>query len=484
MCRLTLLVCLLALLGAGETAFAGDWPMWRYNATRGGATPGALPEDLTLHWVRELPPARPAWPPSQDKLQFDAAPEPVVAGRRIFVPSTVTDSVTAYDTATGAQQWRFTAGAPVRFAPVANAGRVYFVSDDGYLYCVSAESGELQWKVNGGPAERWVIGNQRLVSSWPARGGPVLQSGKIYFAASIWPFMGIFIRAVDAESGEVLWTNSGDGALWTAQPHGGAVAFATVAPQGHLLATAESLIVPGGRSTPAVFDAETGKLRHFQFDKRTGGHAVMATQNAYFLHGQMLAIANGQGLGAAQPAVIDGDTIISVTAGAVQAARFTGGQQSRETVDRRGAKVVQQKLAVRQAFKKKIEGQAPTDVVIKAGSRLYCGGAGKVAAIELGADDADDAKVVWTADVTGNVWTLLAADDRLFACGVDGKLYCFGVAAKAPGPCGDTSSIIGNCPMNPTNGRRASPKRSLCPAPIKVTPSLWESATAGLSRSC
>src|SRR5262249_34837897 len=158
-------------------------------------------------------------------------------------PSTVNDSVTAYQTETGEELWRFYSGGPVRFAPVAWQNKVYFVSDDGYLYCLKAADGELLWKVNGAPAEKWLLGNHRLISAWPPRGGPVLHQGKIFFTASIWPFMGIFIHAVNPKTGEMVWTNSGEGSNYTIHPHG-APAFGTVAPQGHLAATNNLLIVP------------------------------------------------------------------------------------------------------------------------------------------------------------------------------------------------------------------------------------------------
>ena len=44
---------------------------------------------------------------------------------------------------------------------------------------------------------------------WPARGGPAVADGTVYFAASIWPFMGVFIHALDARTGKELWS-SGD----------------------------------------------------------------------------------------------------------------------------------------------------------------------------------------------------------------------------------------------------------------------------------
>jgi len=117
-----------------------DWPMWRYNAGRSGASGEQLASELHLQWVRELPSPKPAWPASQDRLQFDASYEPVVAGKTIFIGSMVSDSVTAYDTDTGAEKWCFYCDGPVRFAPVVYKNRLYFVSDDGYLYAFGSPS--------------------------------------------------------------------------------------------------------------------------------------------------------------------------------------------------------------------------------------------------------------------------------------------------------------------------------------------------------
>ena len=86
----------------GNRGLTGDWPMWRYESSRGASSPHGLPEgELHLQWSRELPEAAPAWPVTQAKLQFDLQAEPVVMGQRIFVPSSRNDSVTAFDTRTG-----------------------------------------------------------------------------------------------------------------------------------------------------------------------------------------------------------------------------------------------------------------------------------------------------------------------------------------------------------------------------------------------
>ena len=266
--KIFLCVALIALFPSA--APAGDWPQWRHDAARSAASPDELPEQLHLQWARQLPAPRPAWPPSQPSLRFDVSYSPVAAGKMLFVPSMVTDSVTAYDTESGEQRWRFFAEGPVRLAPVSGNGKVYFGSDDGYLYCVDAAGGRLLWRFRGGPSDRKVLGNERLISTWPVRTAPLLHDGKIYFTAGIWCFMGIFAHAVDAETGKAVWTNSGFATDYQPQPHGDAVSFAGFVPRGYPAATGKLLTVPGGRTPPGQYDPATGKLVEFDWAQKGG----------------------------------------------------------------------------------------------------------------------------------------------------------------------------------------------------------------------
>jgi len=122
-CELAVLGLSLILFGTpplsiSNVSAADDWPMWRYDAGRTAASPHSLPENLQLLWTWTLPEPKPAYP-NEIQLGFDVSYEPVVANHTMFVPSMVTDSVTALDTGTGEERWRFFAEGPVRFAPVA-----------------------------------------------------------------------------------------------------------------------------------------------------------------------------------------------------------------------------------------------------------------------------------------------------------------------------------------------------------------------------
>ncbi len=271
---LTLGLTLAAAFPLSGAAAGADWPMWRYDAARSGGTPLQLAEELHLQWVRELPEPKRAWPEQWDdrgKRDFDVSYSPVVLGERIFVPSSVTDSLTAYRIDDGAELWRFTADGPVRLAPAAWNGKVYFAADDGHLYCVDAESGKLAWKFRGGPSDHRLLGNERIINFWAARGGPVVKDGTVYFAAGIWPLHGVFLYALDAETGDVVWVNDTTSSDYVELPHGGADALGGLSPQGYIAADAKQLVVSAGRGpNPVHFDRKTGKLLRSDYRGRKG----------------------------------------------------------------------------------------------------------------------------------------------------------------------------------------------------------------------
>lgn len=413
--RLAVLACLTLTF----PTTAADWPAWRYDARRTAATPHDLPADLKLHWTLDLPPLTPAWP-DQPLIPFDAAYEPIVVGQLMVIGSSRTDSVTAYDTRTGAQSWRFLADGPVRFAPYHLAGKLYVACDDGYLYCLGLATGELKWKFRGGPDDRRVLGNNRLVSAWPARGAPVVADGVAYFAASIWPFMGVFIHALDAETGKVIWTNDGDGSMYVKQPHA-ADSFAGVAPQGPMTVAGDLLFVPGGRSVPAAYDRKTGKLRHYLLNdnsKKGGGHTVVAAGDVFFNGPGTFRTTTGKHLGESSPVVATtGDEAHVFQSGEVR------------TLDLSDA--LPDPNDPKAKWKPDIVGavKAPgATTLIRAGTRLYIGRLAGVEAVELPLPANPPARpaVAWRAAIDGVPVSLAAADDRLFVSTSESRIYCFG----------------------------------------------------------
>ena len=243
-----------------NVAIANDWPTYRHDSGRTGFTNAALPVDLTLSWSRQLPELDPAFHDS--RLQFDAGYEPVSSKGILLLASSWSDSVTAYEAITGRELWSFSTNGPVRLAPVVEGDRVCFGSDDGYFYCLDLATGVLKWKHRAVPNGRMLLGNRRLISVWPVRGGPVVQDGIVYFAAGVWPFEGVFVYAMEIATGRVVWRNEEMGHRYGQQPHN-TEAIGGLAPQGYLVIDGDELIVPCSNAYPAKLNRLTGELISF-----------------------------------------------------------------------------------------------------------------------------------------------------------------------------------------------------------------------------
>jgi len=415
------------------TGGAADWPMWGGDGGRTHTSADSLPGDLHLLWTRELPRPVPAWP-DMPLLGFDAAYEPIVAGSRVFVASMLTDSVTAYDADTGTELWRSVAEGPVRLAPCVAEGRVIFGSDDGWVYCVDAASGAEMWRHRPAPRVRRVLGNGRLISTWPVRGGPVVTDGVVYVAAGIWPFMGVFVEALDLRTGEPLWSNSGTGATWTVQPHK-SPAFASVGPQGYLAVAGDTLLVPGGRSVPAGFDLRTGDLRYYRLcdtsaygidTSQRGGWQVAALGGWFYNAGTLYRADSGEGLltlGAQPVVATDRVYCLRPGTGVVCAALEP---ELYEVPGRRGDP--EPRARAREIERLPVPSTL-TRLHALAGDRLLLSGPGSVATVST---DRSAAAPTWCAPVQGQPVSMVPADGKLFVSTDVGRLYCFGSARVSP----------------------------------------------------
>ena len=274
---------------------APDWPTYRADSARSSYTPEQLPKGLMLRWTYQSPHApTPAWP-TRNRQQFDRAYQPVIAGGVLYYGSSADCKLYALDAATGKTRWTFFTDSPVRFAPVVWQDRLFVASDDGHLYCLVATDGQLLWKLRGGPKVDMLLGNDRMISRWPARGGPVVVGNILYFGAGIWPTEGIFIYAIDPASGKVLWCNDSSGGIEMDQPHPTARARSGISAQGYLAACGDALLVPTGRAVPAVLDRVGGELLYFQLQQngQVGGSNVVAVDDHFFNGGQMFAVSSG-----------------------------------------------------------------------------------------------------------------------------------------------------------------------------------------------
>ena len=399
---------------------AADWPQDGFDAGHGAASPETLPAALHVRWMLDLPRLRPAWP-DQSRLTFDACYHPLVVGGRVIVASPADDSVAAYDLTDGRECWRFFAGGPIRLAPASDGTRVFVGSDDGWLYALRADRGSLLWKFKGAPRSRLVLGNGRLIDTWCVRGGPVVDHGQVYFAAGIWPFMGIFLHCLDATSGKPVWSNSGEGGEYLVHPHE-ASSFGGIAPQGTLAVAGQYLLVPGGRTLPGCYDRRTGKRQYFELATKTGEHRVVAGQRHFFCAAAAYKLSSGTALGPAPTSpVLSGDTLYGLIGGDLVAIDL-------DLLVRTDAK-----------SKKRVANVKATTtlpwatVLIQAGNRLFAGGLGSVSAFDLPLENGKPS--AWQFTVEGNVGAMAAGGGHLVVATERGRIYCLGAgppAAVAP----------------------------------------------------
>jgi len=453
------------LLLATTAARAADWPMWRHDANRSAASTEELPRELHLQWVRELPPYEMAWP-NESRLHFDASHEPIVMGKSLFLGFATDGSVRAYDTETGEQRWRFYTEGPIRFAPVAWQGKLYVGSDDGFLYCLATEDGKLLWKVRGAPENRpehQHLGNNRLISYWPVRGAPVLADGVVYFGAGIWPTLGVFVVAVDAETGETLWVNDNSNYLSQVRIDHNTLHEAGLSPQGYLLVNGDKLLVPNGRSFPARFERKTGKLLYYVQGYRNGDCRVTTMGKFAFVgRAGVMSVEDGREVGnrwveagADAPNVFVGskfhlfegpmfpykmmpacDSRSVLTPGVVYGmdkGRFYAYDLTRPQVTEYEKEHGGNPLKpwrwdlplLWKAESRLAKGNPPSGVMIKAGNRLY-GHAGKtLVSLDLPTDGGAP-KNEWEHQLGETPTSMLAADDKLFVVTKEGRIHCFG----------------------------------------------------------
>jgi outer membrane protein assembly factor BamB len=181
---------------AGQNPSPADWPTYRRDAARSGATPAQVPVELKQAWKTQL---------------GGRLTAPVVTGGRVFVASIDTHTVHALDAQSGRLLWSGTAGGRIDSPPTVYRGLVLFGSADGYVYALRAADGQLAWRFRAAPLDRRMVAFEQLESTWPVHGSVLVHDGVLYCTAgrSIFLDGGIRFLKLDAvtgrKMGEVVW---------------------------------------------------------------------------------------------------------------------------------------------------------------------------------------------------------------------------------------------------------------------------------------
>ncbi|GAA3563901.1 PQQ-binding-like beta-propeller repeat protein [Snuella lapsa] len=233
-----------------------DWVSYQHDNQNSGISPVALHFPLTMNWqiVNEAPQA--AWPApaKQDyynkvrKLEalvtYDRAYHTTAANGLIYFSSSATHQVYCHDINTGERKWSFFTNGPNRTAPTINKGRLFFSSDDGFVYCLDAYSGTLIWKYKPGKSHLKVIGNGKVVGASPCRTGVLIKGDTLYATEGLLPEQDVYVSAINASTGHIIWERKQEG----------------LAPQGYPVMSDDEIFIPNSRTQPFVLKQDNGEL--------------------------------------------------------------------------------------------------------------------------------------------------------------------------------------------------------------------------------
>ena len=426
-------------LALGAAPAPAHWPQFRADSARSGYTSATIGQDLALRWVYEpVAPPRPAWVGPDTRAPFDYAPQPVASQGLLFYGDSVDGNIRCLDGQTGRTRWEYATEAPVRFAPAVWGDHVFAASDDGYLYCLTLLGGDLVWKKRGGPRAETLLGNERLISRWPARGGVAVADGVVYFAAGIWPTEGIYLMALDAGTGEEIWRNDSAGSLVLDQPHLGARAESGVSIQGYLTVSGDTLLAPTGRAMPAAFERDGGAFRYFHLQAqgsgaayRGGGPFIAMADGLTFNDQDLFQTDNGafilRGVPSLSMAMTDTHLIYAVD-GHIHAIARDRILQHQPALDRRGEPTTQTVLG-------EADWSIPCDASL--GLALIVAGDTIIAGAEDGRVLIADRKtrtLTGALEVDGAPMGLAVSEGRLFVAADTGKIYAFSPAGDGAAP--------------------------------------------------
>ncbi len=387
------------------TAGAAEWPTYRHDNRRSGVSTEKLAFPLKPLWTHRGGTPRQAWSgPAkwdaysgnanlQSMRNFDPCYYVTVGGGLVYYGSSRDNAVHALEAGSGAERWVFFAEAPVRLPPTLFEGTAFAGSDDGHLYALDAGKGSLLWKDRGAPEERRIPSNASLISLWPVRTSALVANGSLYYAASLTPWESSWLISLDPKSGQRRFAEELSG----------------VTLQGALLATAESLVAPQGRSSPLLFNAQTGKAAG------TIGHAggvfclvtedqqVLAGPNSQKPKDNQLLLTNPGGQKVAtfndtNRAVLTGGTAYLHTRGTLKAIRYA--ENSTELWS--------------------ITTPAPSELIVCANAVLI--GQGD----SLSAFSRETGELLWKAEIPGRVHGLALSNGTLIASTGLGDIHAFG----------------------------------------------------------
>jgi outer membrane protein assembly factor BamB len=176
--------------GAGADP-PGDWPTYRHDAARHGATPSPVATTVKQSWRAKL---------------GGNLTAPVCVADRVYVASRDAHTLHVLELGSGRPLWTFVAGGRIDSPPTVYQGLVLLGSADGWVYCLRADDGAMVWRFLAAPCHRRIASFDQVESAWPVHGSVLVHDGIAYVAAGRSTYLdgGIYLYGLDPLRGKIL----------------------------------------------------------------------------------------------------------------------------------------------------------------------------------------------------------------------------------------------------------------------------------------
>lgn len=154
-----------------------QWPAYLYNGQRRGWNPSEGPRQPREAWRVQI--AEPLTVDNALGIRKDwlntgiyngPVTAPVIADGLVVVSDREGRRICGYDAESGAERWTFATDGRVFTPPTLARGRVVFGGRDGFVYALDAATGELAWRFQAAPEQRYLVAYGQLESVWPVHG--------------------------------------------------------------------------------------------------------------------------------------------------------------------------------------------------------------------------------------------------------------------------------------------------------------------------
>jgi len=183
-----------------DVTTAQAWAMWRGNTEQPGVAVGQSgPKDISNY----------KWKYTTGGPISGSA---VVADGKVYFGSQDT-YIYCLNARSGSLIWKFPTGHKVRSTPAVVGGNVYTGTDDGNIYCLDGETGDQIWKKVLGATHMGSL-EYPFGGEWQMRSSPIIVGNRLYVGA-----LNGKVYCINTATGDIVWTYQ------TGYPIGGSAAY-------------------------------------------------------------------------------------------------------------------------------------------------------------------------------------------------------------------------------------------------------------------